>query len=95
MEINENMVAISWFNIKYNQVTTMDDFFQLGDEFEHPGGFLSLDKMDKDVLPNVKICPFTGKKIFWETAIIMSDLQANHSRRIYSLLDVLGDFGGL
>ena len=67
----------------------------MGNAYEHPDGFINYDSIAKDVVPNQKIDPFTGSRLWFEAALLMSDNQISHSRRIYSLLDVLGDFGGL
>ena len=56
---------------------------------------MSFDNYDKDIVANSKFEPFTQTRLYFECAIIMSDNQKFYLRVIYSLLDVLGDFGGL
>ena len=94
-EITDLFVYSNWLYISFNKIFTQDDYFQLGDAYEHPDGFLNYDSIAKDIVANQKIDPFTGCRLYFEAAIVMSDNLITHSRRIYGLLDVLGDFGGL
>ena len=80
--------------VRFNRILTMDDQMQFGDFEDHPNGYLDVHQVHKD-FSRPQTDSITGGRKYFQTLAVLSNNELIHSRRIYCLLDVFKDIGGL
>ena len=79
--------------MRYNEIETEDDPFQLAGGTEWPG-FFDHEAVTKDMI--APTTAFDDKTMTYNRMwMYLSNESLKHSRKTYSLLDLFGDFGGL
>lgn len=79
---------------KKNTIQTQDTQIPFFDPYEYENGFLSIFyKQSGQLGPRTDY--FRGTQLYWNVFLILSDQQDIHSRSVYTIFDMLGDFGGL
>ena len=90
--------TFSWMtklSLRFNRLLTMDDYFGLGSFYDHPNGYLDVGQVDKDFSLRPMTDATSGGRMYFQTLAVLSSNEQVHQRRMYNILDVLKDIGGL
>ena len=81
--------------LRQNEIETVDDIFPLTGSTAWPG-FVDIEPLKVDTLPPTNLSALNWSyKTYGLFRIMLSEETVKHTRSIYSLLDLFGDFGGV
>lgn len=92
--LRSDLVSKAWLNIRVNEIETQDDPIQVFYPYEWEDGFIDIESYRKDIV-GPQPSWINGNVLYYQQWIMISSESISRSRRIYSLLDLFGDFGGV
>ena len=88
----EDTTMYGKLKLRMNSIETTDDYIQLFGSQEWPG-FIDKYAFIKDTAR--AITDFYGMHAFFFIQVEIADTTMSHTRKVYGMLDLFGDFGGL